>query len=236
MNLENLTLPLSTHVDLHQELVQQASFLSRVLQANGVKCQAFSAESLKKFSSYDNALCERIVHMLTKYNQIIMDIQGSGVEFRDTVQSIWRIANKFDWLFRDDILQDITDTDVVEIYSPDHTQIYRNLNYFNYTSYSITDLIVFPWNELIEHGPEVTQEIGEIAQKVFMMGENSREKFKLTPYLAKERFSSKRFEALLTSKSMTPIRNRSTRVNEALLVVWDIKIINQVDHILEPIV
>ncbi len=197
-----------------------------------VKQHVSAPEELKKpdlefLANLDIETKKIISGNATKYLEVITDIQDSGTDLNNTIQSLWRIANKFQWRFNLDTLTKIKDSDVVEIYLPDNTQLFRSFNYFKKTSYSISELFSYPWFELIDHGPEVIEELGKMHTKIFVENAELSSEFTIPSYIATEKFSVGRYKAKLISRAISPIRGRNSGKNEAALLVWDIKILSK---------
>lgn len=207
------------------EFKSEMRVFSEMLERYGLNISVDSQRAWQYFATLNSGQQQDMLERFQRYFSVVTDITDQGIQFNDTYQSLWRIFKKNDWMLEGDLLSRIKSTNVVEIYLADNTQFYRNANYFKYTSYSLPELMFFPWNELVEHGPSFEREIGEAAKKIFLDNVDPRTTFTLTPYIAKERYSSRRYEALLTSEFLCPVRSRSTKRNEAALVVWDIEIL-----------
>lgn len=208
------------------ELYRQIDLFSSLLKKNEIRIEGNRLEAWEHFLSLPLDQQIKIRNIFGRYFEIVMDIQDNGYDFRDTVQSLWRIHCQNKWLLNDEVIQTIASSDVVEIYMKDQTSLFRNFNYYHYTSYSISDLTFYTWPELIEHGEGGAPNLDEIGYNIFVKNSSPKEQYVLPSYIAVEKFSPRRFVAKLTSKSFTAIRSTKTGMNEAVLVVWKIELQN----------
>ena len=215
----------ATHDRLDQ-FVKSLDSIFHILKESGAENQVLNDRAISFFNESEEILQIAAIARANRYLTLLQDIKSQGVSIDDTLGSLWRIFAKNGWLLESDLLSLINETDVVEIYLPDNTQLYRNSNFFKCTSYSISDLLVFPWSDLVEHGQKPSQEIFEIGKKIFVDQAPPGSKFKIEPYYAKERYSKRQYTARLESKFLSPIKSKLTRQNEAALVVWNIEVID----------
>ena len=66
----------------------------------------------------------------------------------------------------EDMLNTITEEDIVEIYSPECIQIFRNFKFYETTTYSLSDLLLYDWSELYYRPSQVFQKIQVHIDKV----------------------------------------------------------------------
>lgn len=210
-----------------QELKSLLEEFSLLLFQNDIFLTTLKPTALAYFNSLGDSQRQIIIENFKRYFEIVSDVRDSGIELRDTRQSLWRISQRFRWRMNDEVLNSLEDDDVVEVYLPDQSQLYRNLNYFKKTSYTIADLVFYPWSTLVEHSENAVNQLKEIGQKIFTDHIGIEMQFRLDPYIAKERFSEKRLSAELISKSITAIRGIKSKKNEGALVVWKIDLIDE---------
>ncbi|MBK7890371.1 MAG: hypothetical protein IPJ84_05820 [Bdellovibrionales bacterium] len=214
-------MPPMSAIDTHLEMLQS------VLHENGLAFSISSEIAWKTLYSYPLDTQLRLVNALEKYVSSISNIQADGIRFNESKKALWHLFVQNRWRLDDQIFSEIDESDVVEVYLADGTQFFRNFNYFQYSSYTLADLIFCPWEELIEHESNSRAELIDISKRIFGGNASPKERFKLAPYVARERFSEQRFTAELKSKFICPIRGRLTGNNEAALVVWSIRLVDE---------
>ncbi len=205
----------------------QLTLLRSILENNGLSFKESSKYAWKAFHTYPLDVQMRIVESLEKYVSTVVNIQTAGIRFNESKKAIWHLFGQNRWRLDDHIFSDLDESDVVEIYLADGTQFFRNFNYFQYSSYTLADLIFCPWEDLIEHESNSRGELLNISRQIFAEDASPKTRFQLAPYIAREKFSERRFTAELTSKFICPIRGRDSGRNEAALVVWSIRLLNE---------
>ncbi len=87
------------------------------------------------------------------------------------------------------MVESLDDETVVEIYTSDMIQIFRNLNLLDVTGYSIMDLSVFEWWVLWERSQFVAQQMHKLAESV-LVNETPFVPFTLEGHVLKESFNA----------------------------------------------
>lgn len=203
----------------------QLTLLRSILENNGLSFKESSNHAWKVFHAYPLDVQIRIIETLEKFVSTVVNIQAAGIRFNESKKAIWHLFGQNRWRLDDNTFSDLDENDVVEVYLADGTQFFRNFNYFQYSSYTLADLIFCPWEDLIEHESNSRSELLNISRQIFGNGASSKKRFQLAPYIAQEKFSEQRFTAELTSKFISPIRSRDSGRNEAALVVWNIRLL-----------
>lgn len=233
MNFMNLKQSSPTNILDQKYILDRMNTLARAVTSLGIPVTVDSKRAWDYFYSLTPENQRDIIRRFDRYMDVIADITGQGIGLMDNAQALWRICKRFDWMPYSEIIERVNRQDVIEIYLADNTQLYRNMSYFKYSSYSISDLVFCPWHDLIEHGEKVTTDILNIINQTFVGQADPKKTFTLDPWVARERYSTRKYEARLTSKFFAPFRGRTSKMNEALLVVWDIQILNEEKDVVE---
>lgn len=210
------------YIDGLIELLQK---FSKLAESTGLNIQPYSTAALQKFKSYPPHNQKIIYDSLAIYCSVIIDIINQGVPFYNNRQSLWKTFKRLGVFPNSDLMSTIDEKDVIEIYLPNNTQCFRNWHYFQYTSYTIGDLITFTWPELFEH--QMSDEYSKIAERIFKGEQKDPVYFDVAPYLAKEKFSSQKLSVHIRPKVIAPLVHKDTRRNEGLIVAWEIKIVGR---------
>jgi len=206
------------------------SSYQELAHSHGYDIEAHSPNAWERFESYPPDVQKILIERFNTQLSIITELNEDKLNFRDPVQSVWRILSKFNWKPPHDLFQRLSKNDIVEIYLPDQTQLYRNLEYFKYTSYSLTELLFFPWHELFEHQKGFHEKIGEIANAVFVeQCPDDYHEFS-HPYIGQEKFSKDRLNVKLQCKAFSSLKGRHSNINEAVLVIWNMELISKLEN------
>jgi hypothetical protein len=212
--------------DYEKELHSLLEAYCTLLRMKGVSVSPFTELSRQRYASYPRELQERIYRGFIKYVSAVLDIVSDGVPLDNTAQSLWCIFKRHQLRPRPDLFSVISERDIVEIYLPNQVQWYRSFNFFRFTSYSLGELICFPWNELIEHENGHLEEFIRISEAMFANIINESVFPNLGDTISRERFSSRGLVARLTPKVISPISNAKGE-NEAFAIVWAIELIGE---------
>ena len=115
---------------LRQHLSQLMVSFSKLLKEEGVDVPVDSDRAWTHFMSLDASIQTLISKSFERYFEVMKDISSQGIKLNDTTQSLWRIFRNNEWIPESDLFSRISESDVVEIYMPDNTQLYRNSKYF----------------------------------------------------------------------------------------------------------
>lgn len=120
--------------------------VSQNLASFGVRRKAASDSD---YSAQWQAMPEKRLLSLLEYwrhyNAILQEIRAQGTEGLSGSQMVWRMLQRGGLTPTQDVLGKIEDDDVVEIYDLKNQQIFRNIKFFEYCSFSLEDLFVGDW-------------------------------------------------------------------------------------------
>ncbi len=154
-DFETSALELS-HVESTCQLVE--TFCDRV-RPHGIDMKPYSAESIAKFQSFSLEKKQKVHFDFFKYASDIFLAIEKNVNLRSNAELISFIVDKNNGRVTDEVMSLVKDTDVVEIYSSELIQTFRNLEFMRLCSYTLLDLISFEFHELYERSSWITQEL-----------------------------------------------------------------------------
>ena len=126
-------------------------------------CQSF-AELGFNIKGYNNgdvhkfkrlSLSQKIstLRNLKKYISMYSSTLEERIEPENEAQLLWYALAQWKLTPTSDIFTKIKETDYIEVYNTDNLQIHRSFNYFQLSSYSVEDILVYPWTDLYERDP-----------------------------------------------------------------------------------
>ncbi|MEC7276927.1 MAG: hypothetical protein VXV96_11455 [Bdellovibrionota bacterium] len=147
-----------------------------------------SSEELK---SLPEEFVKSYIDVLSEYTEII----SQQTEHLD-------ICNKTHldiWLFKHGLKMapgfgnQITEDILIEIYNLENQQLFRSVNFFNFSSYSVHELTFIPWDKLYFRRPEFTAEMENEIKRV-LVNQIPATKPRVTPHFLDELKTGKRFK------------------------------------------
>lgn len=174
-------------------------------------------DGLPYFSALSDSEKGSVVEHLRFYCELCEAQIAEGFKLRDNLSFTWRAFRKLDLVPRGDIFSHMTDEDLIEIYSCENKQLYRNFKFFEFCSYTLEELHSLEWWALYERDSEITMKIFDAGARV--MGGEITESYipDIQPHRLKEMNSAECSTFLQQVKLMSPLK-RNKKV-EAILVV-----------------
>ena len=137
-----------------------ARTLATIGESYGVLIRTYHSEELPYFSKLSSIDQETAVTRLSQYVSICQDVVAGGGSLRSSRTFVWRALKEMGLLPDSDLFTRIEEDEIIEIYNLDHIQIFRNLPFFEYCSYTLEDLYARPWHQLfLRDEPGITQKI-----------------------------------------------------------------------------
>ena len=150
--------------------------ISLEAHARNIPLQAFNSTELRAHFEYESFNSGRIINSLevllealtgeSKSGSIVGEgrVLSANKELACLQRAIWKYGLRAKYELSDYI----SEGDVIEVYTAENVQIYRNLAFFNLCSYSLMDVMTKEWYELYERPEFVTEllikQIGELLQ------------------------------------------------------------------------
>lgn len=154
-NIEN-----SSVVDfsLQEEFKKQAIQLSAILASEGIKVSPFFAglPYFRKLTVQDQ---HEVIRSIRLYTDLCVEQIEEGYKLRDSTSFTWRAIRKFGLLPVSDLFNYISDEDIIEIYNNENRQMFRNLRYYDYCSYTLEELYSVEWWHLFSRENEITEQL-----------------------------------------------------------------------------
>jgi len=143
-------------------LVQMADLFTDA----GVPVRAFTSPDLPVFRSHSPEEQVMLIRELESRVELFASAAKENIDLRDTRQMLWRSLRKGGWTPNSDVFDSIEDSDTVEVYSLDMKQIFRNLEFFKYISYTLEEVHGGTWYELVTRNEQAQALLFEAAMKI----------------------------------------------------------------------
>ncbi len=185
MSLEVVKTQSSRSLQLNEQFKMAAQKVCVMLAAEGIYRKPY-IEGLPYFSVLADDQKAEIVRSLTFFAELCQEQVSEGYKLKDNLSFTWRAFKKLGLIPRADIFNHLTDDDIVEIYSSENRQLYRNFKFFEFCSYTFEELHSLEWWSLFERESAKTMEIFDAVSKV-ISGEVTGTYFPpIEPHLLKE--------------------------------------------------
>jgi hypothetical protein len=132
-----------------------------LMAEEGLQLKPFTGEALQHVNSLDAAKIKGIIENFIKYYEICQKFRKQQLNLRNNNEFV-KYALKLMELKAPEVFFDhVAADDIVEIYNTQGIQVFRNIRFFEVTSYSLADLLVFEWYNLYDRPKVVIEKIFE---------------------------------------------------------------------------
>lgn len=158
------------------------------LRANGVLKPGITDKNYTRFVEMPPQMRSSISQFIAHQIEIYNEADELGIELGDT-PDLLKVALQVMGLGVDrKILEQIHRDDVVELYSLEHTQMFRSINFFQLCNYNLDDILMYEWFNLYERANGDTTQIFEQVLG-HLKSDDCMTRFTMPKHLMKERFS-----------------------------------------------
>lgn len=228
-------------VDQLRELVEGIATMAR---SSGIKLVAHRPESWTYYRSLPVLRKREILESCSTFHKICANTVREGRPLTDTRALLWSSLKYFNLAPCSDLMDYTHDHLVVELYDSDGRQIFRNFKFMELCSYTLADVLLYPWWELFSRNDEA---IGELIKEIniALSGELSRTLIStIREHHTAEVFSERRHVFKMQFKSISPVFDRVTKKSIGFVCVSEADVIatrevkpvpNQAESIALPI-
>lgn len=156
--------------DRRDEFICESQIAVKYLESKGKRVQPFLSESLPYFNSLSEELQGQVLNRLSFFNEVCSNVVLAGGDLNNPRVMLWHALQSLKFIFPSDLFNYISDESVVEIYDQENIQIFRNLRFFDFTSYTLEDLLCRPWVELFSRVDKV--QVGLITEAIRSIYDN----------------------------------------------------------------
>ena len=192
-----------------QQMIDSIDDISTFLESKGFPVAAYSAKAAQKFSTFEESKKIKAVLQLSTLNNLLKNSMNPFEKDlprpHDDIhpeKSLVEMAMRFYNLkLRDDFWATVGPEDILEIYNDEGIQVFRTFNFFNASSYSLTDLLVNEWYVLWERPKFVLQKMFEYSNGILSGEMKGVVKMDIAKHIVKEIYSAAEELAGFTPRS-----------------------------------
>lgn len=181
-----------------------ADRLAGILATEGITVRTYEPD-LPHFSKLKEEQKQSTNHHLEFYCQLCEDHMSEGKSLQDCTTFVWRALKSLDLTPRSDLFNHFDNSSVIEIYSNENVQLFRNLNFFQYCSYTLEELHAKEWFWLFERDTMITAKLFAYAQKIFLGEINSNFVPEIPPHVVQELKSQEKLKMECNIKIAGPL-------------------------------
>lgn len=207
----------SQAASLRAEILNEVDVLRTTLKLMGAKVRPETELSLRGLNTSGVPALERTLAEVRNFRELCQEsVQPEGIAKNDR-QLLWNTLRKLKAVPPSDIIDKIEDQDVIEVYNTQFIQIFRNLNYFDISSYTLVEVFTHQWDELYEReNPNIGQQMMNVALSVISGKARATFPCGVDSHVLKERFSEEQLRLNMIPGYVSPLFDRDHQLVGAI--------------------
>ncbi len=156
-------------IPLNRETIQICQQMDRfvtLLRKHGYEAKSYRDSSVIHFNSLEQTQRETIFRQFQKYSDLCAEVDSQDFSFRASKELTARILKKIGVVAPVNFFDTLDQGDIVEIYDANGVQVFRNFDFYEHCTYTLLDLVSYPWYELLERHESITGIIGGHIQTI----------------------------------------------------------------------
>lgn len=198
------TLPNDENQTINDEFMSIALNISEMLKEEGKTVRPFHP-GLPHFSKLSTEKKLNVIQQVRFYQELCHAQIAEGFRINDNLSFTWRAFKRLGLAPSSNFFSYITQDDIVEIYSKDQIQLFRNFAFFDVCSYTLEELHTYEWWTLFARDEVHTQMI--IQEAVKTLSGDVHEAFvpDIPKHALKEIASAENFSMDMEIRYMAPV-------------------------------
>lgn len=222
MNFEK-QLIINNEKSLSERFAHVALAVSDILAHYGYHVKPYKSADDLEFSKLPHELQLTYLKHFSTYAEVLYETHNSGQSLNEARQLVWNMMKKINMFTTDDVLNKITNNQIVEIYNSENIQIFRNLPFFKVCSYTLDEVLSVPWWKLYRRDDEMSREIFKYASQILRGDAQTTIYPNLPRHYLREVASSFCFQMNIGINFMAPLIG--SQQERAILVVEEAELI-----------
>ena len=207
--VETMRLALTVDSTLLQATLRDLARLETAYAGADIAFASPSSATLERFLALPGAEQVRIAEKAARFvESMIADGEILPTPDLETeITNLKRVFAKIGLRCPDDLFSKIEKGEIIEIYNPDGFQVYHNIEWLKLSSYSLLDVMVFPFYELFDRPSSIVEAIRNEGFRAF-----SQSAFETTPmmvpkHMLRERLSAENREFVVEFRNVAPLHD-----------------------------
>lgn len=207
-------------------LRQKMETLCSLAGKEGFNILPYHEENWLKFRSLPALKQKQIFENYSVFHNICEKTVSGGSRLRNNQQIVWVAIKELGLRPCDNFFDKLDDSDVVEFYGNDCTQIFRNFNFFKVCSYTLAEIYSYDYMELWHRDKTHIEHINQRAVELFTSSNPKTTPWNMSDHLLIEKFSSQKFSIQLRLKYVSPLFDKNKNI-AVLASLAGAKLVNQ---------
>jgi hypothetical protein len=194
----------SNFSQLDQLFIEYGDTLSKYHAENSVNMQSYRDRQIPHFTQLPEELKKLILDSMMENIDLFNEMKSHGESLVDSPKLLWRSLNRLGWKPKSDIFDKMADGDIIEVYTLERMQVFRNLAFFDVVSLTLEELVSFPLGIAYEIENHALDFYVQLSEKAAAQEITNTHLSPLRPYLVKEKLGEK-LTVKVTPKWISPV-------------------------------
>lgn len=151
------TIPPELSFNLFAELLDRYAEIAAIA---GMKAQRSKPEQARKmFLDLPDLSKQRLMNRLMTDVSIFEEAQAAEESLKDGRLLLWRYFKKNKITPLPDLFDKISETDLIQVYSPEQYFLFASLNFFDHLSCTLEQIFYGKWNQMTRREPQIIRQI-----------------------------------------------------------------------------
>lgn len=203
---------LSEPSEIRKSLEKLLESFSLYLEKEGVRVTPYREQSLNDFDGLPSSLKIQKAENFFKYYELCRAAIESGVELRNNKSFLNFSLKKLNLWMDSEAIDRIDRDDIIEVYSLEKTQLYRNLKFLEICSYPMLDLYMYEWPELFCRPDSITEKLIQVCGEVIADPLCRFRPSGVPEHVLEETFSQEKLSFMVDQKVIAPVKDAQGRV------------------------
>jgi hypothetical protein len=202
-------------VDLVSEFKQVSEEICALAARDGIRIlpyQPYNSGVWARLRSLDERVQREKLQSLRDFHRICIEAVRSGKSLKDSAYLLSSTLASYGYSLCRGVTELLGDDDVIEVYTKDLTQLFRNLKFLEVCSYPLSDLYVYDWVELYRRPFTITDTLVKQTLDVLSKLPGETVRCEVPDHVLEEVFSTERRKFFIRQKILSPILDRNGQI------------------------
>lgn len=171
----------------------------------GIKIVPFHQPDLIDFSNLNEFNQQKVLTALNTYFDIYQSVKSEGASIMNSSRVLWGALLQLGYRPTSDMFSHIRDEHIIEIHDCNLIQVFRNLSFFKYCSYSLEELYCHHLTELYERDTQLEKDLIQLSPLLFSGQIRNIFDPNLKPHVIQEKMSPDKLAVLCHIERIAPL-------------------------------
>ena len=173
----------------------------------GFQVRTHSEKSLQRFLGLEKHTQAEIIKGFTSYLSFLTKFQMDGLDLREDSLLLKTFLQQMGFIYDKGLSDQISPGDVIEVYTADQIQIFRNLVFMDLCNYTLLDLLTHDPYELYERSDLIKKELNQAVTTLSGRPMNTEplDMSHIPKHILREKFSDQRLSSMVEFKCLSPL-------------------------------